>query len=167
MPRLSLRNVFLALLVLIVVGGAVFLLIQQPPEFLKKAVFWMIGLAGFIYTGFRKLLDLFGSGERLDELDQRNEQLKQDSERLKQEISEASRRFEQERAEYHREIARLEASLAEQQQRYAAARERLARIEEMTPEEYIASLPEDEQRRFRERIYRGVTPIGEPIPADE
>ena len=142
------------LLVLAFAAGAVFLFIRYPGVF-KTVALWMVGLAGFVYTGFRTLVD-FLSGGSIDDVEQRNEEIKQAAERLRSQIEESNQRLERERAFYEREIMRLEATLAQQRSEYEASKADMERIRRMNYREYFDSLPPEERRNLQEDMMEGV-----------
>ena len=110
---------------------------------------------GFVYTGFRTLMD-FLSGGSIDDVEKRNEEIKQAAERLRSQIEESNQRLERERASYEREIMRLEATLAQQRSEYEASKADMERIRRMNYREYFDSLPPEERRKLQDDLMEGV-----------
>lgn len=154
-PRLLARNTAVVLLALVLAAGAVYLFIAHPGVF-KTVALWLVGLAGFVFAGFRKLLGFLSSDGKLDDLQAKNDQLKKDAERLQLEMEEAGRLLQDERAYYEKEIADLSQALLRQREEYQTAQSQLEQIKRMSYREYYESLPKEEQRRIEEQMFEGV-----------
>lgn len=126
------------------------------PEWLSQAWLWLVGFAGFIYGGIRKIGDFFGSEKQLKDIEDSNQEIKENYARIQRELQEAREQLQLERQAQQKEIERLETQLQKQKSDYQALQEELRHLQTVSYQDYYESLSPHEKQKLEDDIWSEV-----------
>ncbi|MEX0968316.1 MAG: hypothetical protein WD077_13855 [Bacteroidia bacterium] len=148
------RTITISIVVILLITLAVILIVN--PELIKNIWLWLVGFAGFIYAGIRRLGEMFSGNDRLKELEESNKQIKENHSRITREMEAANKKLAEERAAHAAEIARLNVKINELQEKYEKNEEELLRVSRMNYQEYIDNLPAGEKDKIIDQAWKDV-----------
>lgn len=141
------------LIISIVLLASLILVAIFRPQLLEQAWIWLVGFAGFIYSGIRGLAGFFQPDQKLQDIEASNEEIRRNYLRIQQELETARQQLQQERAAQQREIDRLENRLNQQKVSYQELQNRLHHLQKVGYQEYLESLSPEEKRKIEDDIW--------------
>lgn len=151
-------KVIVAIIVILLIVILVFLLfrpeaLQKLGSLFGKLWLWLVGLAGGLVLGFKKLVgSISGKGSSLNEISESNDVLKKRLEDIEAKIDQTNKRYDLEKELYKKDIELLEFKLAAKEKELTYLSEKQKTLEGMSDDDYWNSLSEDQKARIQKNI---------------
>lgn len=140
---------------LIIIALILLILYFFNPELLSKIWLWLVGLAGVIWAGLKKIGNVFGTKD-IKAVESENQNIRNELDTIRQEIASTENRLKQERELHQRELAILNTKLELAEKQIAAERAYREKLQKMNYTEYKESLSSDEKEKFEQQIWDDV-----------
>ncbi len=139
------KSILVILIILFLVIGIIVLV---RPEWIQKTWQWVVGLAGIVALGFKKLVGFLNGGKALNDISSENEAIKDRLIKIDEEVVLVKERLERERELHKREIEIIEKRISLRETEIKNQEEYLKKIQSLGYKDYLDELPPEERKKL-------------------
>jgi hypothetical protein len=123
---------------------------------IKQFWVWIIGLFGFVFASFKKILSLFGPSQAEKEIAAENESIKEELQRLREQLKTYDDQFKKEKELHARENAIFQKELLQKNIEIQSIKQGIEEQEELGPEGFFHNLSDEEKKEYNKEYYNNV-----------